>query len=120
MEKRDNDVPYSGQEPIQARRAGFLAQRLLQNGSQQFGNWTKIRSIDPNAIECSASNVEFVSQADVDIGNLSFCGSMARPLRQSLKKLFCGYQKMSDALFDLGQLLARLDESHYSQSSQEQ
>ena len=36
MKQRDDDIPDAGEESVQASGAGFLTERFLQYGAQQF------------------------------------------------------------------------------------
>lgn len=71
MKQRDDDIPDAGEESVQTCGAGFLTERFLQNGTQQFRHRAQICGLDTDGIEGSAGNVELVAEADIDVRDLS-------------------------------------------------
>ena len=101
MEQIDNDVADFREESIQALRAGFLAQSLLEDQAKEIWHRTEIGSVHADACESATGDVELVTESDVNVGHIRFCCVVARPLRQGFEQLLGRDQEVSDALLDL-------------------
>ena len=79
MQEVDDDVSYAGEEVVEARLRCFLAQRLLENSSQQLGHVAQVVGVDADGIEGARGDVELISKAHVDVGDLALGGGAAGP-----------------------------------------
>ena len=79
MQQVDDDVSYTGEEVVEARLRCFLAECLFEDPTQQFWHISQISGVDSNGVEGPRGDVELVSQANVDIGDLALGGGPARP-----------------------------------------
>jgi hypothetical protein len=79
MQQVDDDVAYTREEVVEARLGGFLAERFLEDATEQFGDISQIIRVDANGVECARGNVELVAQTHIDIGDLALGGGAARP-----------------------------------------
>ena len=79
MELIDDNVSFAGQEVVEARLGCFLAERLFEDPTQQLRHISQIVCVNPDGVEGARGNVELVSQANVDIGDLALGGGPARP-----------------------------------------
>jgi hypothetical protein len=71
MQQIDDDIPYLWQIPLQALLCGILAQRLFQDCPKHVGDRPQIGGVDIDRVESATSNVELISEAHIDIGNLA-------------------------------------------------
>ena len=79
VQEVDDDVSYAGEEVVEARLRRFLAQRLLENASQQLGHVAQVVGVDADGIEGARGDVELIPKAHVDVGDLALGGGPARP-----------------------------------------
>lgn len=77
--------------------------------SQQIRHIAQIACVNTNGIEGATGEVEFIAQTNIDIGNLLFLSSAARPLREGLKELFRCDKEMCDGFLDLRDLFIGLE-----------
>lgn len=96
MEQVDDDVSDAREEVVEAGLRRFLAKRLLQDAAQQFWDVSEILCVDPNSVERSRRDVEFIAQAYVDVGDLALGGSPAGPQGEGFEQLLGCDEQMGD------------------------
>ena len=79
MQQVDDDVADSWQKVVEAGLGGFLAERLLENAAQQLGDIAKILGVDADGVEGARSDVELISETNVDVGDFALGGGAAGP-----------------------------------------
>jgi hypothetical protein len=90
MEEIDDDVTDAREISIEAGRARFLAEGVLQDRAQKIRHVAKIGRVHANGVEGSAGDVELITQPHIDIGNFCLGSIMPRPLGQRLQQLLGG------------------------------
>lgn len=108
MEEVDDDFADAGKETIETLRGGILAEGLFENRAEQIGDRAQVGGISPDSVEGATCEIEFIAEAHIDIRYLVLRRLSSRPLRQRFEQLFCGDEKVRDALFDLGDLFLGL------------
>jgi hypothetical protein len=84
---------------------GILTQRLFQNRPEHVRDRPKVGSVDIDRVEGATSNVEFVSEPYVNIGDFALGGAPRRPGCQRLEELFGCDEEMRDGFLDGRELL---------------
>lgn len=85
-----------------------MTQGILEDRAKQVWHGPEICRLDADGSKGTASDVELVPKADIDVRYLGLGRSMSRPLRQRLEQLLCRYEEMGDTFLDLRELLRRL------------
>jgi hypothetical protein len=108
MKQVYNDIADLREVSVQTLRGCVLAKGVFQNCAKDIGDWSQIGGLDPDSVECSTCQVEFVSQAHIHIRDVILRGLFSGPLCEGFQKLFSRDEEVGYALLDRGDLFIGL------------